>query len=76
MNLQLRLKMAIWLGIYDKLKLLKLICQKILLYRAVDYLESAPLSDETEAMWKTLLKISQEKQQLHIAERYFVKYFH
>ena len=38
-------------------------------YRAVDYLESVSISDETETMWKTLAKIALESQQFYIAER-------
>jgi intraflagellar transport protein 172 len=37
--------------------------------RAVAFLETLELSSETEAMWKTLSKLSLEAQQLHIAER-------
>ena len=38
-------------------------------YRAVAFLETLELSAETEAMWKTLSKLSLEANQLHIAER-------
>ncbi|KAI8482238.1 hypothetical protein Bbelb_400200 [Branchiostoma belcheri] len=37
--------------------------------RAAAFLESLEMSSETEAMWKTLSKLSLEAQQLHIAER-------
>ena len=37
--------------------------------RAVAFLETLELSAETEAMWKTLSKLSLEANQLHIAER-------
>ncbi|XP_074640366.1 intraflagellar transport protein 172 homolog [Tubulanus polymorphus] len=39
--------------------------------RAVAFLETLEMSPETEAMWKTLSKLSLESQQLHIAERCF-----
>ncbi len=38
--------------------------------RAVAYLESlSPEADETEAMWRTLARMSLESRQLHVAER-------
>ena len=37
--------------------------------RAVAFLETLELSAETEAMWKTLSKLSVGANQLHIAER-------
>ncbi|XP_077991845.1 intraflagellar transport protein 172 homolog [Glandiceps talaboti] len=37
--------------------------------RAVAFLETLEMSSETEAMWKTLSKLSLEAKQLHIAER-------
>ncbi len=38
--------------------------------RAVAYLESlSPEADETEAMWRTLARMSLENRQLHVAER-------
>ena len=37
--------------------------------RAVDYLESVTISEETETMWKTLAKIALESRQYYIAER-------
>uniref|UniRef100_A0A672S203 IFT80/172/WDR35 TPR domain-containing protein n=1 Tax=Sinocyclocheilus grahami TaxID=75366 RepID=A0A672S203_SINGR len=40
-------------------------------YRATAFLETLEMSAETEAMWKTLSKLSLEAQQLHIAERCF-----
>lgn len=40
-----------------------------LLTRAVSFLETLESSPETEAMWKTLSKLSLEEKQLHIAER-------
>ncbi|TRY86956.1 hypothetical protein DNTS_000647 [Danionella cerebrum] len=40
-------------------------------YRATAFLETLEMSSETEAMWKTLSKLSLEAQQLHIAERCF-----
>ncbi|XP_078397553.1 intraflagellar transport protein 172 homolog isoform X1 [Cetorhinus maximus] len=39
--------------------------------RATAFLETLEMSSETEAMWKTLSKLSLEAQQLHIAERCF-----
>ena len=39
--------------------------------RAVAFLETLEMSLETEAMWKTLSRLSLEAQQLHIAERCF-----
>ncbi|XP_042189213.1 intraflagellar transport protein 172 homolog [Callorhinchus milii] len=39
--------------------------------RAVAFLETLEMSSETEAMWKTLSKLSLEAKQLHIAERCF-----
>ncbi len=39
------------------------------LVRAVDYLESVPVSEETETMWKTLARVALESQQYYIAER-------
>jgi len=38
--------------------------------RAVAFLETLEMSPETEAMWKSLSKMSLEAQQLTIAERY------
>ncbi|KAG7460913.1 hypothetical protein MATL_G00203920 [Megalops atlanticus] len=40
-------------------------------YRATAFLETLEMSAETEAMWKTLSKLSLEARQLHIAERCF-----
>ncbi|KAI1897568.1 hypothetical protein AGOR_G00084610 [Albula goreensis] len=40
-------------------------------YRATAFLETLEMSVETEAMWKTLSKLSLEARQLHIAERCF-----
>ncbi|KAL2082479.1 hypothetical protein ACEWY4_022297 [Coilia grayii] len=40
-------------------------------YRAAAFLETLEMCAETEAMWKTLSKLSLEAQQLHIAERCF-----
>ncbi|XP_016392956.1 intraflagellar transport protein 172 homolog [Sinocyclocheilus rhinocerous] len=40
-------------------------------YRATAFLETLEMSAETEALWKTLSKLSLEAQQLHIAERCF-----
>ncbi|XP_053503578.1 intraflagellar transport protein 172 homolog isoform X4 [Ictalurus furcatus] len=40
-------------------------------YRATAFLETLEMCAETEAMWKTLSKLSLEAQQLHIAERCF-----
>ncbi|MBN3325630.1 IF172 protein, partial [Atractosteus spatula] len=40
-------------------------------YRASAFLETLEMSTETEAMWKTLSKLSLEAKQLHIAERCF-----
>ncbi|OWF38575.1 intraflagellar transport protein 172 homolog [Mizuhopecten yessoensis] len=37
--------------------------------RAVSFLETLEMSAETEAMWKTLSKLSMEDRRLHIAER-------
>ncbi|CAH1772611.1 unnamed protein product [Owenia fusiformis] len=37
--------------------------------RAVTFLETLEMSSETEAMWKTLSKLSLEAKQIHIAER-------
>ena len=37
--------------------------------RAITYLESLEASPETEAMWRTLAKLSLENKQLHVAER-------
>uniref|UniRef100_A0A668A2T2 Intraflagellar transport protein 172 homolog n=1 Tax=Myripristis murdjan TaxID=586833 RepID=A0A668A2T2_9TELE len=39
--------------------------------RAMDFLETLEMSPETEAMWRTLSKLSLEAHQLHIAERCF-----
>lgn len=39
--------------------------------RATVFLETLEMSSETEAMWKTLSKLSLEARQLHIAERCF-----
>ncbi|MBN3302921.1 IF172 protein, partial [Amia calva] len=39
--------------------------------RATAFLETLEMSTETEAMWKTLSKLSLEAKQLHIAERCF-----
>jgi intraflagellar transport protein 172 len=39
------------------------------LVRAVDYLESVPISDETETMWKSLAKTALDTQNFLIAER-------
>ena len=39
------------------------------LVRAVDYLESVSVSEETETMWKTLARVALESQQYYIAER-------
>ena len=38
-------------------------------WRAVAFLESLEMTEETEAMWKTLSKLAMENQQLLIAER-------
>ena len=40
-------------------------------FRAVAFLETLVMSSETEAMWKTLSRLSLESHQLMIAERYF-----
>ncbi|KAJ8009128.1 hypothetical protein DPEC_G00085660 [Dallia pectoralis] len=40
-------------------------------FRATAFLETLEMSSETEAMWKTLSKLSLEGRQLHIAERCF-----
>ncbi|KAM6965091.1 intraflagellar transport protein 172 homolog [Aplochiton taeniatus] len=40
-------------------------------YRATAFLENLEMSPETEAMWKTLSRLSLEARQLHIAERCF-----
>ncbi|MGH0145775.1 UNVERIFIED_CONTAM: hypothetical protein FKN15_006901 [Acipenser sinensis] len=40
-------------------------------HRATAFLETLEMSSETEAMWKTLSKLSLEAKQLHIAERCF-----
>ncbi|XP_043931402.1 intraflagellar transport protein 172 homolog isoform X2 [Protopterus annectens] len=40
-------------------------------FRAVAFLETLELSAESEAMWKTLSKLSLEARQLHVAERCF-----
>ncbi|XP_057208125.1 intraflagellar transport protein 172 homolog isoform X2 [Triplophysa rosa] len=40
-------------------------------HRATAFLETLEMSAETEAMWKTLSKLSLEARQLHIAERCF-----
>ncbi|KAM9496806.1 intraflagellar transport protein 172 homolog [Clarias gariepinus] len=40
-------------------------------FRATAFLETLEMCAETEAMWKTLSKLSLEAQQLHIAERCF-----
>ncbi len=37
--------------------------------RAVAFLETLEMSSETEAMWKTLSRLSLEGHQLHTAER-------
>ncbi|XP_028296342.1 intraflagellar transport protein 172 homolog isoform X2 [Gouania willdenowi] len=39
--------------------------------RAVEFLETLEMSAETEAMWKTLSRLSVEEHELHIAERCF-----
>ena len=39
--------------------------------RAITFLESLEMSSETEAMWRTLAKLSLESKQLQIAERCF-----
>ena len=39
--------------------------------RAITYLESLEASPETEAMWRTLARLSFESKQLHVAERSF-----
>lgn len=38
-------------------------------FRAVDYLESVAINEETETMWRFLAKIALDNKQLHIAER-------
>ena len=38
-------------------------------FRAVIFLESLEMSSETEAMWKTLSKLSLENHNMYIAER-------
>uniref|UniRef100_A0A8C9QX79 Intraflagellar transport protein 172 homolog n=1 Tax=Scleropages formosus TaxID=113540 RepID=A0A8C9QX79_SCLFO len=40
-------------------------------YRATAFLETLEMSAETEAMWRTLSRLSLEARQLHIAERCF-----
>ncbi|CAI9571384.1 unnamed protein product [Staurois parvus] len=40
-------------------------------YRAVAFLETLEMSTETEAMWKTLSKLSLEGRHLHVAQRCF-----
>ncbi|XP_063770977.1 intraflagellar transport protein 172 homolog isoform X3 [Pseudophryne corroboree] len=40
-------------------------------YRAATFLETLDMSTETEAMWKSLGKLSLEARQLHVAERCF-----
>ena len=35
----------------------------------MDYLESVPINDETETMWKTLARVGLENHQFHISER-------
>ena len=35
----------------------------------MEYLESVPISDETETMWKTLARVGLENSQFYIAER-------
>ena len=40
-----------------------------LTFRAASYLEGLEMAPETEAMWKSLSKLSLENSQLHIAER-------
>ncbi|XP_046877770.1 LOW QUALITY PROTEIN: intraflagellar transport protein 172 homolog [Hypomesus transpacificus] len=40
-------------------------------YRATAFLETLEMSSETEAMWRTLSKLSLEARQLHISERCF-----
>ncbi|KAM5126276.1 intraflagellar transport protein 172 homolog [Mantella aurantiaca] len=40
-------------------------------YRAAAFLETLQMSTETEAMWKTLSKLSLEGRHLHVAERCF-----
>ncbi|KAG8430927.1 hypothetical protein GDO86_019734 [Hymenochirus boettgeri] len=40
-------------------------------YRAAAFLETLEMSSETEAMWKSLSKLSLEAKQLHIADRCF-----
>ena len=37
--------------------------------RAITYLESLEATPETEAMWRTLARLSLENKQLHVAER-------
>ena len=37
--------------------------------RAVEYLEKLEMTAETEAMWRTLARMSLESRHLHIAER-------
>ncbi len=39
--------------------------------RAITYLETLEASPETEAMWRTLARLSLENKQLHVAERSF-----
>ncbi|XP_073712376.1 intraflagellar transport protein 172 homolog [Misgurnus anguillicaudatus] len=43
-------------------------------HRATAFLETLEMSAETEAMWKTLSKLSLEARQLHIAERCFAAF--
>ncbi|KFO82193.1 Intraflagellar transport protein 172, partial [Cuculus canorus] len=40
-------------------------------HRAAEFLETQEMSDETEAMWKTLSRLALESRQLRIAERCF-----
>lgn len=45
------------------------VCVWVCSLRATAFLETLEMSSETEAMWKTLSKLSLEARQLHIAER-------
>ena len=45
------------------------------MFRAVDYLESVPINEETETMWRFLAKIALDNKQLHIAERYPIFFY-
>ena len=40
------------------------------MYRAAAFLDTLEMTPETEAMWKTLSKLSLEAKELLIAERY------